>query len=309
MFPIAFVKRDIYKEQTKNIPSFPSAYKWGLPMTTSVSKSARFSALHQRAGVFHLPNPWDVGSAKMLASLGVEALATTSAGFAFSQGKKSTIGQLTCDEVMAHAKEIVTATDLPVSADLENGYGHKPEDVAKTVERAIEIGLAGCTIEDATGDPKNPIYDRTLAIERIAAGVEAAQRLDKHFMLTARSENYLFNRPDINDTLERLLGYQRVGAQVLYAPGLPDLKSISMICQTVDMPINVVAGIGLQGISVLELQTAGVKRISAGSALSRVAFGAMIAAMNRILQSGSFEDYTNAASFSALDNLISRANT
>jgi len=271
------------------------------------NKNAHFAALHKRPGTFVIPNPWDVGSAKMLTTLGAEALATTSAGYSFAKGVNSSVGTLTRTEVLSHAKEIVDATHLPVSADLENGYGDSPEEVSKTIELAIEIGLAGCTIEDATGDIDNPLYDKSLAIERITAAVETARRLDPNFVLTARAENYLFGRNDLDDTLERLLGYETVGAHVLYAPGLPDVDTIQRVCKTVNTPINVVAGIGLAGVTFGQLQTAGVKRISLGSALSRVAYGAMISTFNKILQTGSFDDFSNAASFSALDSLNRRA--
>lgn len=273
-------------------------------MLSSMEKSKRFMSLHKRNGIFVLQNPWDAGSAKMLTALGAEALATTSAGYAFSTGLTSQVGLISRDEALSHAKSIVEATPLPVSADLENGYGHRPEDVVETIKRAIEIGLAGCTIEDTSGDPDNPIYDRSLAVERISAGVEAAKKLDENFVLTARAENYLFNRPDLDDTMDRLLGYQAVGADILYAPGLPDLEVITSVCRTLDKPVNVVRGIGLTGVTLNEMQEAGVKRVSAGSALARVAYGAMVTAANRIFQSGSFQDFDTAATFGSLDNLI-----
>jgi len=276
-------------------------------MLNTNKKSARFMALHYREGAFVLPNPWDVGSAKMIAALGAEALATTSAGYAFANGLPSTVGVITREQAISHAKELVEATHLPVSADLENGYGDKPEDVARTVEMAIEIGLAGCAIEDTSANADKPIYDQSLAIERIAAAVETAKKLDVNFVVTARAENFLFNRPDFDETMERLLGYQAVGADVLYAPGIPDLSMISKLCDTVEKPVNVVRGIGLKGVSISQLQEAGVKRISAGSALARVAFGAMVTAMNKIYQNGDFTDFDTAASFGALDNLVEKS--
>ncbi|MEP3246151.1 MAG: isocitrate lyase/phosphoenolpyruvate mutase family protein [Sneathiella sp.] len=276
-------------------------------MTETDKNRARFMALHLRKNSFVIPNPWDVGSAKMMAALGAEALATTSAGYAFSTGKTSAVGEISRTEALSHAQELVKATHLPVSADLENGYGRDPEEVVKTIEQAIEIGLSGCTIEDTSGDSAAPLYDRSLAIERIAAAVETAKRLDVNFVLTARAENYLFGRRDLDDTLARLKGYEAVGADVLYAPGLPDLATISEVCKSVDKPVNVVAGIGLKGVTFNQLQKAGVKRISIGSALSRVAFGAMVTATNHILQTGSFEDFETAASFSSLDSLIRKA--
>ncbi len=276
-------------------------------MSGQEKKSKQFRALHERDGVFILHNPWDVGSAKMLTALGAEALATTSAGYAFANGLTSAVGIIPREAAIAHAREMVEATHLPVSADLENGYGHSPEDVAQTVEMAIEAGLAGCTIEDTTGDADNPLYDRSLAIERIAAGVEMAKKLDPDFMLCARAENYLFNRPDFDDTLKRLLGYQAVGADVLYAPGLPDLAVISKLCAAVETPVNVVRGIGLKNVRAEELAAAGVKRISAGSALARVAYGAMIEAASRSFDAGSFTAFDDAASFAVLDKLITKA--
>ena len=216
-------------------------------------KAEKFAALHRREKAFILPNPWDVGSAKMLTALGFEALATTSAGFAFSIGRGTAIGEISRDEALDHAASIIAATPLPVSADLENGYGHKPEDVAETVRLAAQIGLAGCTIEDTTGDRDKPIYKKTHAIERIAAAVEVVRGLDRPFMLTARAENYLFGIRDFDDTLARLQGYEAVGADVLYAPGLPDLEAIAVVCKAVSKPVNVVAGIGLPGVTLDEL--------------------------------------------------------
>jgi len=270
-------------------------------------KTTLFSALHKRKGTFVIPNPWDVGSAKMLTALGAEALATTSAGFAFSKGASSDVGALGRGEVLDHVTEIVEATHLPVSADLENGYGDRPEDVAETVKLAIEIGLAGCAIEDATGNPEKPLYDKSLAIERIAAAMEVVNKYDPDFVLTARSENYLFGRNDFEDTLARLVGYEAVGASVLYAPGLPDIDAIRTVCESVGPPVNVVAGIGLVGVTFSQLQIAGVKRISVGSSLSRIAYGAMISSFNTILQTGSFDSFNDAASFSALDGLNKKA--
>ena len=234
---------------------------------------------------------------------GAEALATTSAGYSFSRGKGLAIGDVMRDEVLAHAAEIIAATSLPVSADLENGYGDAPEEVAKTVAMAAEIGLAGCTIEDTTTDPNNPLYSREFAIERIAAAAQVVKGLDRPFMLTARAENYLHGRTDLEDTLARLQGYERVGANVLYAPGLPDLDAIRHICSQVSKPVNVVAGIGLPDVSMDELQDAGVTRVSAGSALARVAYGALASSMEDIMKTGSFSSFKPAASFGKLAKL------
>ena len=273
----------------------------------TAGKAEAFHALHQRGRIFVLPNPWDIGTAKILGALGFEALATTSAGYAFSRGRKDWIGEVGRDEALAHASEIVQATSLPVSADLENGFGKSPETVAKTVQLAAAIGLAGCTIEDTSGDPGKPIYEKSLAIERIAAGVEAVAGLGQPFVLTARAENYLHARPDLDDTLERLTGYEAVGADVLYAPGLPDLGSIRAVCSSISKPLNVVAGIGLAGVTLAELEEAGVTRVSIGSSLARTALGAMLGAARGILDHGTFTALESAASFSEIERLIGSA--
>jgi len=270
------------------------------------AKADLFAQLHQRDGLFVLPNPWDVGSAKMLAGLGFEALATTSAGYAFSQGKLDSIGSVQRDEALAHAGQIVEATSLPVSADLENGYGDSPEDVQKTIFAAAEIGLVGCTIEDTTGVKDKPIYDKDFAIERIQAAVETVNKLDFNFTLTARAENYLHGRPDLDDTLARLKGYEEVGADVLYAPGLPDTDSIKTICDALTKPVNVVAGIALRGVTTKDLEQCGVKRVSVGSSLARTAIGSMIDASNAILKNGRFDAFETAAAFGDIEALIVR---
>ena len=275
-----------------------------MPEVETADKADRFHALHERGRIFVLPNPWDIGTAKILAALGFEALATTSAGYAFSRGRVDWVGEVDRDEALAHAREIVQATSLPVSADLENGFGESPETVAETVRLAAAIGLAGCTIEDTSGDPEKPIYDQSLAIERIAAGAEAVASLDHRFVLTARAENYLHGRPDLDDTLERLTGYEAVGADVLYAPGLPGLDSIEKVCTSVSKPVNVVAGIGLAGVTLAELEQAGVTRVSVGSSLARTALGAMLGAAQEIRDHGTFTAFESAASFSEIERLI-----
>jgi 2-methylisocitrate lyase-like PEP mutase family enzyme len=275
-----------------------------MPSASLSDRANAFADLHARDGIFVLPNPWDVGSARMLAALGFDALATTSAGFAFSKGVGAAVGVVDRDTALAHAAEIVGATNLPVSADLENGFGHAPEDVAETVRRAGEVGLCGCTIEDVTGDRDKPIYEQSHAIERIAAGVEAARALGRPFMLTARAENYLFGRPDFDETLARLQGYEKVGADVLYAPGLPDIDAIATACRSVGKPVNVVAGIGLAGVTLGQLADAGVKRVSVGSSLARVAFGAFVEVATAIRDVGDFSAFETAATFADLGRLI-----
>lgn len=270
----------------------------------TADKADLFHALHERGRIFVLPNPWDIGTAKILAALGFEALATTSAGYAFSRGRVDQVGEVDRDEALAHAREIVQATSLPVSADLENGFGESPETVAETVRLAAAAGLAGCTIEDTSGDPEKPIYDKNLAIERIAAGAEAAASLDRRFLLTARAENYLHGRPDLDDTLARLTGYESVGADVLYAPGLPDLDAIRKVCASVSKPVNVVAGIGLVGVTLAELEQAGVTRVSVGSSLARTALGAMLGAAQEIRDHGTFTAFESAATFPEIERLI-----
>ncbi len=275
-----------------------------MTLSSTMAKAEAFRALHQGDRIFVLPNPWDPGSAKMLAALGFEALATTSAGYAFARGRIDWVGEMGREEALAHASEIVVATPLPVSADFENGFGDAPEIVAETVRLAAEIGLAGCTIEDTTGDHSAPIYDLPLAVERIAAATEAVARLDRPFMLTARAENFLHGRPDLDDTLARLQAFEEVGADVLYAPGLPDLAAIRVVCEASTKPVNVIAGIGLEGVTLDDLRNAGVKRVSVGSSLARTAIGAMLAAAREIREQGTFSAFSEAASFTEIEALI-----
>ncbi len=271
---------------------------------TQATKAARFVALHESPDLFVLPNPWDPGSAKILASLGYQALATTSAGYAFSQGKLDTIGNVSRDEAMAHAHAIVNSTPLPVSADLENGYGDSPEAVQDTIKAAFEAGLVGCTIEDTTGDANKPIYELQHAIERIIAAMETVRALPTPFVLTARAENYLHGRPDLNDTLLRLQGYENAGADVMYAPGLPDLATIKTVCNTINKPVNVVAGIRPKGATIEDYKACGVKRVSLGSSLARLAIGSAIDASRTLLETGSFKAFDKAASFVDIEALL-----
>lgn len=266
-------------------------------MPTQTEKALAFRALHQRAGAFVVPNPWDAGSALLLSTLGFEALATTSAGFAFSIGRRDSEGSLSRAETLANARAIVEATDLPVSADLENGFGHQPEACAETIRAASAIGLAGGSIEDASGDQALPIYDFSRAVERVAAAVEAVRSLPVPFVLTARAENFLHGRPDLDDTIRRLQAFEKAGAEVLYAPGLTSLDQIRTVCSSVSGPVNVVMGLVGGTFSVQQLAEAGVKRISLGSSLARAALGALMRAAREIRQNGTFSFAAEAMPF------------
>ena len=250
------------------------------------AKFERFKQLHERPGAFVIPNPWDAGTARILTALGFDALATTSAGLAFSIGRRDSAAGLTRDEVLANARVIVESTDLPVSADLEDGFGQPPEACAATVTAAIGIGLVGGSIEDATGDPGEPIYDFELAVDRIAAASEAART--KPFILTARAENFILDRPDLDNTIRRLQAFSEAGADVLYAPGLPDIEAIATVCACLDKPVNVVMGLKGAPHTVDALQQAGVKRISVGGSFSRAALGAFIRAAREVKDQGTF---------------------
>ncbi len=271
-------------------------------MRTQTEKGIAFRQLHERDHAFIIPNPWDIGTARLLAHLGFEALATTSAGYAFSIGQRdNTVGR---DPMMAHVREIASATDLPVSADLENGFGDDPETAAETIRLAGDTGLVGGSIEDSTARPEHPIYDFELAVERIRAAVEAARSLPFPFTLTARAENYLCGRPDLADTIRRLQAYQEAGADVLYAPGLTSREDISAVVRSVDRPVNVV--MGLQGVqlSVAELSEIGVKRISVGSALSRAALGAFLRAAREMREHGTFTFAADAVSYREISSMF-----
>jgi len=266
------------------------------PMSVQQAKKASaFRALHERPGAFIIPNPWDAGTARLLARLGFEALATTSAGYAFSVGKQD--GAIGREEMLAHVAEIVSATDLPVSADLENGYGDDPVTVAETIRLAAATGLAGGSIEDVAGHASGSVYAREHAAQRIRAAAEAVRALPSPFTLTARAENYLVGRPDLKDTIERLQTYQEAGADVLYAPGLTSRDDIAAVVRSVDRPVNVI--MGLQGVrlDLATLSSIGVKRISVGSALSRAALGAFLRAAREMRERGTFEFADEAVSF------------
>lgn len=272
--------------------------------TSQAEKAERFRALHRRPGGFVIPNPWDAGTARMLAGLGYEALATTSGGLAITLGKRDGEGAVTREEVLTHASAIVRATDLPVSADMENGYGDEPEAVAETVRLAASVGLVGCSIEDATGDPHHPIYEKSHAVERIQAAVEAARSLPFAFTLTARAENFLRGRRNLDDTVERLQAFAAAGADVLYAPSLPDLPSIRAVCTSVTRPLNVMVGPKNQCFPVEELVQAGVQRISLGPTFFRAAMTAFLRAARETKQHGTFTFADDTLTFRELSALM-----
>ena len=253
---------------------------------TQDQKADRFRALHDGPGTFIIPNPWDAGSARILAGLGFEALATSSAASACSLGRRD--GELTREEAMAHSRAIVEATDLPVSADLENGFGDAPEVVAETIRLAAEAGLVGCTIEDTTRHQDAPLYDFELAVERIAAAAEAARKLPFPFMLAARAHNLLFAEPSLDETISRLQAFEKAGADVLFAPGLPDLAAVRAVCSAVSKPVNFMVGIKGKSFSVAELAAAGVRRISLATSLYRAAMTGFLEAAGEVRDSGQF---------------------
>jgi 2-methylisocitrate lyase-like PEP mutase family enzyme len=255
-------------------------------MASQSEKHHAFRELHGRPGAFVIPNPWDAGTARILTALGFEALATTSAGFAFSIGRRDSAAALSRTEILQNARSIVEATDLPVTADLEDGFGTDPATCAETISLAAEAGLVGGSIEDATGDPAKPIFEFSLAVDRVAAAAEEAHR--HPFILTARAENFLQGRPDLDDTIRRLQAFEAAGADVLYAPGLPSLEAIRTVCLSVNRPVNVVMGLAGRAFSVAELETAGVKRISVGGSFARAALGGFIRAAREVKEHGTF---------------------
>ncbi|SCB60767.1 2-Methylisocitrate lyase, PEP mutase family [Rhizobium aethiopicum] len=273
-------------------------------MPDQQEKFEHLKALHQRDSAFVIPNPWDAGSARLLASLGFEALATTSAGYAFSKGKLDSSASLGRRGILDNAAEIVEATDLPVSADLEDGFGAEPKTCAETIRLACEVGLVGGSIEDATGDGARPIYDLSHAAERVQAAAEAARSLP--FLLTARAENFLWGRPDLDDTIRRLQAFSAAGADVLYAPGLPDIEAIRTVCGAVDKPVNVVMGLRPPYYSVAELSAAGVRRVSVGGSFARAALGALIRAAEEVKSTGTFGYAIDALPAAAISQLMSQ---
>ena len=252
--------------------------------TTVDDKAHQFRRLHQQATALLMPNAWDPGSAKLIAGVGYAALATSSGAAAMVLGRKD--GQLTRDEALAHARAIVDAVDVPVSADLENGFGPEPAMAADTIRLAGAIGLAGGSIEDSPAE--DAPYDFNHAVERVAAAVEAARALGRPFTLTARTENYLRGKPDLDDTIRRLQAFERAGADVLFAPALPDLEAVRAVCAALAKPVNFMAGIPNKSFSVAELEAAGVKRISFATSFYRAAMRMVLAAATEVKEQGTF---------------------
>ncbi len=271
-------------------------------MPTQFEKAQAFRKLHERAGAFVIPNPWDVGTTRLLERLGFEALATTSLGFAVSQGYRDY--ELGRDRVLEHCRSIVAATSLPVSADLENCFGDDPQVVAETIRLAAETGLAGGSVEDSTGNPESPIHDAFLAAERVRAAADAAKKLPFPFVLTARCENYMHRRPDLADTIRRLQSYQDAGADVLYAPGLKTAEEIVTVVRSVNRPVNVLMGLAGINLSVAQLSTIGVKRISVGSALTRAALSAVLRAAREMRDEGTFRFTDQSVPMNELNSLL-----
>ena len=244
-------------------------------MSTQLERALQFQALHQRPGIIVMPNPWDAGSAKLFASLGFEAMASTSQGLANALGRVDGALAISGDELIANCRLIAEASDLPINADLENGYADDPRDAAAIITLAAAADIVGGSIEDSSGDPARPIYDFSLAVERVAAAAEAAHALPFPFTFTARAENLLHARRDLDDTIRRLNAYAAAGADVLYAPGLRDLDSIAKVAAAVSKPLNVVMSSGDPDLTVQQLEAAGVKRLSVGGALSRLGLAAV----------------------------------
>jgi 2-methylisocitrate lyase-like PEP mutase family enzyme len=255
-------------------------------MTSQLEKARRFRALHEAPSAFVIANAWDAGSARVLAGLGFEAIATSSGACANVLGR--TDGHVTREEALAHCRAIAQAVDLPVAADLENGFGHSPEAAAETIRLAAAAGVVGGSIEDATGDPKRPIYPLSQAAERIAAAAQVARALPFPFTLSARAENFLHGRPDLDDTIARLQAFEQAGADVLFAPGLPDLAAVRAVCAAVKKPVNFMVGIKARSFTVAELREAGVRRISLATSLYRAAMTGLVDAAREVREQGTF---------------------
>lgn len=270
-------------------------------MDKTHDKGQVFRDLHYGDAPFIIPNPWDIGTAKLLASCGFKALATTSAGYAFSRGLPD--GGVSFDVMIQHCREIVGATDLPVSADLERGKGDSPESAAETIFAAGAAGLAGCSIEDHTGNPNHPIYDFKLAVERVHAAADAARALKHDFVFTARAENFLWDRPDLDDTIRRLQAFEVAGADVLYAPGITDIGMVKTICSSLSKPVNILAQ---PTLTVAALTEAGARRISLGSKLATFAYGLIENASREMLRDGTFGFSRAAMAFSRAQALFAK---
>lgn len=255
--------------------------------------------------MFVIPNPWDIGSARLLAGLGFPALATSSAASAAVVGRKD--GELAREQALAHARSIVDATDVPVSADLENGFGDDPESVAETVRLAAEAGLVGCTIEDSTRNAEQPLYDFTLAVERIAAGAEVARALPFPFLLTARAHNFLYPNPNMDGTVRRLQAYEKAGAEVLFAPGLPDIGAVRTVCAAITKPFNFMVGMKGKSFPLEELKNAGVRRVSLATSLYRAAMSGLLEAAREVKEAGTFGFVERVASTAELMEIMEKA--
>ena len=276
-------------------------------MSSQTTRAETFAALHRRNAIFAIPNPWDAGSAKLLAALGFEALATTSAGLAFALGKPDGAGEVTRDETLANARAIVEATALPVSADLENGFGDEPQACADTIRGAAAVGLVGGSIEDATGSEAAPIYALDVAVDRVKAAAAAARELPFPFMLTARAENFLHGVADLDDTIRRLQAFAEAGADVLFAPGLTSLDDIATVVRAVaPKPVNAIMGLAGKTLSLAMLEDVGVRRVSVGSSLARAAYGEFLRAAQEIRRKGTFGYANHAPPYAELNALFAR---
>ena len=273
-------------------------------MTSQLEKARAFRSLHERSGVFVIPNPWDIGSARLLEALGFESLATTSSGFAQSKGRLD--GTITLDEKLRHCAELSAATNVAISADLEKGFADEPGAVASCIQRVAETGVVGGSIEDFTGDPNRPIYDLNLAVERITAASEAARNLQFPFTLTARAENLLRADDDIDETIKRLQAYEAAGADVLYAPALKSLEDVRLVASSVSKPLNVLAT-PFKGITVEELGEAGAKRVSTGGGLARLAISVLLRTAADLKNDGNLDWTSDIAPIAEIEGLLTAA--
>ena len=271
------------------------------PVTTPQAKAETFRALHEGPGAFIIPNPWDVGSARLMAGMGFKALATTSSGFAYSMGRRD--GEVTLEEALAHCRVIAASTHIPVSADLENLFADDPDAVAHNLRQAAATGIVGGSIEDYSSDSSRAIYPFSLAVERVQAAVEAIANLDFSFTLTARAENLLRGVKDMDDTIRRLQAFEAAGADVLYAPGLRTLEEVKLVSSAVNKPVNVLA-VQVSGVSQQQLAEAGARRLSIGGALARVVMGTTIDIGRAMLAQGTFEWISGMASDRDIDQLF-----